>query len=130
MTESITLWLLGGFASVFLVFAVSAINAHGKMSERVTRLEAVMALFGQKAAKLLHSPDDHLNIDALLDKYLDRNYELTFEDWGALLSQCEKIEEDKSLQKDTRTLAAWLSAIANHKLMNPPTIKRHKPLIN
>lgn len=125
--DPILQWVLGGCGALFLAAVSCGVSAYNKLSDRfselstrVTRLEAVMALFGQKAAKLLHSPDDHLGIDNLLDKYLDRNYELTYAEWEALLIACEIIENDTSKSKGERTLAAWLAAVCSHKLHKPP----------
>jgi hypothetical protein len=83
-----------------------------------------MVLFGQKAAKILHSPHDAYGIDYLLDKYIDEHYELTQDEWRNLLTKCEIIENDKSKTKGERTLAAWLFAIANHKLLVPREIAK------
>ena len=118
------MWVIGGLSGVFLLAIIAAIKSHSDLSTRVTKLEAVMALFGQKAAKILHSPHDPYGIDYLLDKYLDRHYELTIMEWEALWHQCELIEEDKSKPKDERTLAAWLSAVAQHKLFKPPKARK------
>lgn len=131
MSNDVLLWILGIFSGV-LVIALGAgvrgytglLESQGFLASRVTRLEAVMALFGEKAAKILHSPNDHHGIDRLLDKYLDRNYELNSVEWRELLDACEAIENDCSKSKDERTLAAWISAVASHKLLLPPTTKR------
>ncbi len=125
MPTEITLWILGGFAAVFISALMAGLRSHANLSERVTRLEAVMSLFGQKAAKILHSPHDPDGIDDLLDKYIDRCYELSFLEWQRLQSTCDRIENDRTRSKDERTLAAFLSTVCKHKLMIPPTLRKH-----
>lgn len=99
-------------------------QVHDDIFERVVSLEAVFNLLGEKAAKLLHSDEDEHGIDDLLDKYLDREYELSYSEWESLLAKCTLIEEDKSLAKGERLLAAWVSAVASHKLRRPPPEKK------
>ncbi len=99
-------------------------QVHDDLFERVVSLEAVFNILGEKAAKLLHSDDDPYQIDSLLDKYLDRHYELSFAEWEALLAKCSVIEENKVLSKDERLLAGWISAVCHHKLRRPPPEKR------
>lgn len=120
MPNEVLLWILGGFAAVFSAVTFAGVKSHTDLRERVIRLEAVMALFGQKAAKILHSPHDPYGIDHLLDKYLDQNYELTSDEWTILWHQCEMIENDKERSKGERTLAAFLSAISRHCLTKIP----------
>ncbi len=124
MPNEVLLWLLGGFATAFVAALVAGLKSYANLSERVTRLEAVMSLFGQKAAKILHNDDDAHGMDSLLDKYLDRHYELCYDEWQELLAKCALIENDKSKAKGERTLAAFLGAICSHKLMYPPQAKR------
>lgn len=109
---------------MFITSVIAGIKSHSELNTRVTKLEAVMALFGQKAAKILHSPHDPYGIDSLLDKYLDRNYELTMHEWAVLGQQCEAIQDDVTKPKDERTLAAWLSAVSQHKLFKPPQARK------
>lgn len=92
---------------------------------RIIALETSFNLMGLSAAKLLHSPTDHLNLDVLLDKYIDRHYEMSFKEWDELRIRCEKTIDDESVSKDQRVLAAILAAICCHKLMlEPDRVKR------
>ena len=129
-----TQWLIGSAATLVgsgvwayirLTERVTRLEAsvHSDINERVVKIEAVFDLLGKKAAKILHSDDDPHGIDALLDKYLDRYYELTPVEWGALLAKCGDIENDKALSKGERILASWLAAVAHHKLKLPPPVK-------
>jgi len=131
MANDVLLWILGIMSSVFFIVIAAGIRGYtglletySELASRVTRLEAVMSLFGEKAAKILHSPHDPYGIDSLLDKYLDRYYELSWDEWQQLLKACEGIENDCTKSKDERTLAAWIAAVASHKLHIPPTAKR------
>ncbi len=124
ITNDLIFWVLGVASTLVAAGFGFAIRAHSEISTRVTRLEAVMSMFGQKAAKILHQDDDHAKMDALLDKYLDRSYELSHEEWVELLAKCELIENDKSKTKGERTLAAFLGAVCGHKLMKPPTVRK------
>lgn len=113
--EQFFAWLLG--TSVTIVSA--GIVAYVKLVQRITKVETILSMFGEKAAQILHSPNDHLGIDHLLDKYLNREYEMSYAEWKDLLNQCESIVDDKSISKSERTLAAFLAAICDHKMNNP-----------
>lgn len=133
--EPLILWILGTGVSVLsagvvayvaLVQRITKLEAmvHEDLEGRVIKMEALFELLGEKAAKLLHSPDDHHGIDELLDKYMDRNYELSFDEWQKLLSICGTIENNKELSKGERVLAAFLGMVSSHKLRLPPPEKR------
>lgn len=131
MSEGVLLWIGGIFVSLITADVVSYIVLKDKISDfnmaliqRVTRLEALLEHIGAKSAKILHSPDDHLGIDALLDKYLDRNYELSMSEWTVLMQRCEEIENDRNLSQGARLSAAMLNAICHHKLKLDPTANR------
>lgn len=131
MSESTILWLAGVFVSLITADVVSYVVLKDKIADfnmdiiqRVTRLEAVLEHIGNKSAKILHSPDDHLGIDELLDKYLDREYELTMKEWQILMKRCEEIENDRTLAQGSRLAAAMLNAVCHHKLGLDPTEDR------
>lgn len=92
--------------------------------QRVTKLEAVLENIGIKSARILHSPNDHLAIDFLLDKYLDRHYELSMAEWTELMRRCEAIENNREHPHGVRVAAAMLNAVCHHKLMLDPTTDR------
>lgn len=117
--EPFVFWILGSSVGILSAGVGGYIN----LVQRVTRVEAVLALFGEKAAKILHSPHTP-ELDSLLEKYISRNYELSFEEWQRLLLFCETIENDKSGGTEERALAAWLSAISHHKLRMPPPSRK------
>lgn len=112
MSEHLVIFLI----AQTIAFIGVCLTAYIRMGTRVTRLEMAFTMMGTKAAKLLHSPDDHHGIDKLLDKYIDHTYELRWDEWEELLGKCEQIENDETLEKQERMLAAFLHAICCHKL--------------
>lgn len=71
---------------------------------------------GDKLAKALHNDDDHLGLDTLLDKYLDRNYELSFSEWVMLKDHCNKVLNNKDCSQIEKSLAGMLAAVCEHKI--------------
>jgi hypothetical protein len=125
--DSIILWILGVIAAIIgiglkLILELKSDNAQTR--ERVIRIEVMLDLMGRKAARSLHSPHDPYGIDSMLDKYLDRHYELSWDEWKALLARCEAIEARTDITKDERWLAGMVGAICMHKLMLPPPMRR------
>ena len=109
----ISIWLFGGVG----VCIIAGVTFAFGVSQRITRLETMFDMLGKRAARILHSPDDHLGIDALLDKYILGHYDLPSGDWIILKSKLAQIENDPSRSKDERLLCAFVSAPADHKLM-------------
>lgn len=132
MNDEATRWVFGilitALGAGFLILLGKADNlrdALGKVDTRMTKLETIFSLMGDKAATILHSPHTPA-LDRLLEKYLDRNYELTPDEWKELVKICDEIEADTNKPKDQRALAAIVSAVCNHKLMQlPPQFKKH-----
>lgn len=124
MNETTQIWLFGGAYAFIFVISTGGIGLFLTLVQRVSRLEAVMALFGEKAAKILHSPHTP-ELDALLEKYCDRNYTLSLAEWKNLLDMMEEIENDQKRPKEERALAAVISVMASRTLSLPPS-KPHK----
>lgn len=121
MNQETILWLIAQSAALL----GAMVTAYIGVVQRLTRLETTIALIGVKAARVLHSPHTP-QLDRLLEKYIDRNYELTSEEWQELLGRCQAIEDDLSNPKDQRALAAIVSAVCSHKLSKiPPIFKAH-----
>lgn len=128
MTTDVQLWLAGH--TVFLI--ACGIKAYfvllGKqndstleLSTRLTKIETVLDVMGRNAAKVLHRDDDLFGVDSLLEKYLDRHYELTFAEWEELKKKCQAVAENSANQPGYRLAAAMLVAVCAHKLHLPPT---------
>lgn len=112
----ITLAILGPCAAL----AIALIKSHSVSKERFIRLEARFELFlsllGTKAAKALHSPDDHHGLDRLLEDYIARNHELSYDKWQELKDRCDAIIWTAGSSKTEEFLAGMLSAVCEHKL--------------
>lgn len=113
MTPELLLWLLGHA----IVFGGAGMGAYIKLIQRITKVETFISLLGTKAARALHSPDDHLGLDQYLDEYLTKHYEMSGDAWLGLHDKCEAILKDKSVSASERSLAAILSAVCEHKLV-------------
>lgn len=125
MNQEVMLWLLGIVITVCLAIVGFLLLAHLDIIRRLVRIETMFEVYGEKAAKILHSPHTP-QLDVLLEKYVDREYELTPAEWKELLGRCETIENDSGNPKDQRALAAWVATVAHHKLQHPPPeFKKH-----
>lgn len=113
MNQEMLLWLLGQT----LVYGSIGIGAYIKLIQRVTKVETFISLLGTKAARALHSPDNHLGLDGILDEYLKHGYEMSTDSWVELHESCEIILKDKNVKQSERALAAMLSAVCEHKLI-------------
>jgi len=117
--ETVIFWVLGGACGCIGALFVMGHN----FAQRMTKLETSADLFrmtldllGRKTMKALHSPDDHLGLDWLVDEYVRRNYELDPQQWQLVHDICEKRLESESLKPEDRPtvlLGYWL---ATHKL--------------
>lgn len=113
MTQELALWIIGQV----VVTAGAVITIYVKLVSRIVAIETLLRMMGEKFARALHSPTDHHGIDPLLDKYLDRNYELTLEEWAQLHDKMESIIRDHTASKGEQALASFLSAICEHKML-------------
>lgn len=129
-TEAILTWIMGTALTVGMaVFGAgfvayfNSIKSHASLSERIRVLEVLFESFGRKFAKALHSPHDPYGIDPLLDKYLDRHYELSPDEWNLLLKRCHEIEVLPGISKDHQFFAGMLAAICMQTLQIPPPVR-------
>lgn len=83
-----------------------------------------MDTMGKNAAKILHRDDDKFKIDDLLEKYYNRNFELSYQEWLVLSAKCETIIEDTTLDRGYRSAAVFLRMVCDHKLRKDP--KKYK----
>lgn len=125
MNTEYILWLLGVAVSLGGAGIGAYISIIQRMTKIETKFEDFVDNFGDKIAKHLHSPDDHLGLDALMDKYRDRHYELSFKEWADLLVRCDRISQDKKGTTTEQVLADFMALICHHKLRHdPPARKR------
>ena len=121
MNENLSMWLFGGIAAWLISLSGCVI----KIMLSQARIETTFEIIGQKAARALHRDDNLHRLDELLDKYLDRNYELSFEEWQSLLNLCEIYEASPQASDAHKMFAFGLSAVCHHKLRHSPDmIKR------
>lgn len=109
-----------GILGTLLVSAIVAVFKWGQaVGTRITRIEAVLSLWSESMARVLHSPHTP-ELDKLLEKYLNRHYELSNDEWTRLRELCNEIEANKDEGKESRALAGFLAVVAEHKLAMPP----------
>jgi hypothetical protein len=132
LSEQVILWFLGEaivLAGIIVAayikllegqnrHAANAVQRHNDLDNRVVKLETLINLFGKKAATHLHSPHTP-ELDVLLDAYIDRHYELSREQWQRLRELCDEVTNDKANKGDKVVFAAFLAAVADHKLELP-----------
>jgi hypothetical protein len=116
MSETLNMWLFGAIGGWLAVLSSAVLVI--KLDQVKTRVAVDLFIdtLGEKIAKALHADDDHLQLDALLDKYLSRHYELSFEEWTELRDRCDRILENKDVSKVERSLAGMLAGVCEHKL--------------
>jgi hypothetical protein len=122
-TTEIFLFILGGVFVCVGAGAGAVLMLLGKISdlrERVVAIEVRNEITDRRTAKLSHSPHDPYGWDPLIDKYLDRHYEMSMDEWRTWLARCEAVINDKTKPMDDRKMAVQLAAICWHKLMIDP----------
>ena len=112
MKDEVILWILGQLIAI----VGAAVTVYVKLNTRIVAIETLLRTMGEKAARALHSSDDHHGIDPLLDKYLDPTQDLTFQEWQDLHSKCEAIIQSEGSSKGEKSLASWLSAICESQM--------------
>lgn len=124
---ALDLWLFGIIMGAIGVCILAGASFAFLISNRVTRLEtafefwsSAMERLGLRAAKALHSPDDHLGIDKLLDQYTDHHHEMTYDQWVMLANVMDEVIDRKDVDKEKKFMAQFLRELASHKMMIKP----------
>lgn len=112
MNETILMWLFGGMAA-WNVFNSGCVLL---LRSEVTKIRTILIITSKRAAEILHSPDDHLGIDELLDEYKKHEYDLSYSQWLELKQRCEEIVQNPGCSKSERLLALLVSEFSTHKL--------------
>jgi hypothetical protein len=131
MTDTIAVCLLSGIA-VWLLFLTGWMD---RMRNDIKTIRLAVKLFvdgmAKAAVEVMHSPDDHLGLDAYLDKYVAGHYDMSNEDWVDFKAKCERVQKDRTLSDAERIaagtiLAAFCAKQALHKLQRlpPPLMER------
>lgn len=121
MNENFQLFLFGGIGTILCAIIAGGLAAYILTVQRITKLETTLDFWvnevGTKALDLLHSPTNHLGLDALIEEYQAHNYDLSTEQWENLRIICAEIQARESVSKDEKLLAILGEALSNHKLM-------------
>lgn len=123
----LVLFILGQAAILIAGGVVAHVNLLGKiggLAERMMAIEVRNEGADRHISRMAHSPHDPYGWDASIDKYLDRYYEMTSEEWEEWLHKCEAVIADETKPRDDRKTAVLLAAICSHKLMIPPPRRR------
>lgn len=113
MSETLQIWLFGGAYALGIANILFCFNINNKL----IRFETMVEILGKKAAKQLHSPDNHHGLDEYLDMYIDKHYDMSQAEWETLKQKCEAIEHDGTSTANEKSLAAFIVALCVHKLM-------------
>jgi hypothetical protein len=115
MSEQILMWIFGAIeAQLVLLFGavfgliVAQVKTKFAMNLFVGTLE-------DKIGKALHNDDNHLGIDALLDKLT--HGDKSEKDYYDLKNHCNYIMNDRKASKDDRVGAATMAAICEFTLI-------------
>jgi|SRR5580704_7591348 hypothetical protein len=118
--EQIPTWLLTLMVTGLAASIGSTVAAYVILVQRITRVETIISMWNTKSAEILHSPHTP-ELDALLEKfvksYKEKHYDLTMEEWQGLQKMTCALENDQTLAKGERMLAAMVNATCEHKLM-------------
>lgn len=117
MSETVQMWLFGGLGVWCAALSLTILKLLIEQVKTKVAVDLFIDTLGEKLAKALHNDDDHLDLDGLLDKYLDRHYELSYDEWQQLKDRCNSILADQSISKLERSLAGMLGGVCEHKLM-------------
>jgi hypothetical protein len=129
MNQELILWIFGfiitGACGGLLGLAKAGWSINDGIQEwqsamlaRVVRLETTISMFNEKAAAILHSPHTP-ELDALLEKLAmsyKQNLDMPESDWLELLLRTEEIENDLTLPKGERFLAAMTATTCRLRL--------------
>lgn len=120
------LWILGVIQTVMLLAIAGALGIIFSVLQRLTKVETIIELLGVNAAKALHCPTTP-QLDKILEKYYERNFEISMEEWQTLLDFYQKVLDDMGQPRSYRLAAGQLVAVCHHKLKHDPPINRKIP---
>ncbi len=117
MTEASSLWLFGVIGAWLVVLSGAVLGLIIAQVKTNFAVNLFISTMGEKIAKALHADDDHLHLDALLDKMSDPNYELGYDELFKLKNECNFILSDKTVSHLERSLAGMLAAVCEYTLI-------------
>jgi hypothetical protein len=112
---------LVGVCFGFVVLLAQRVTKLESLIDRVDKMEEAIDTWiegiGKKALSLLHSPNDHLGLDQLIEEYERRNFDLTNEQWDELKVIVTEVEGNPQATKNEILCARLARLFATHKLM-------------
>ena len=120
MSEQTILWIFGTAIAAGAAWLAFITNKTWDTSGRITKVELTLVMISKTAAKLLHADDDHHGLDYYLDKYVAREYELSWTEWEEMMKLLE-VAVEKEPDDGKKLCAAFLLQVCRHKLHLPPT---------
>lgn len=109
--------ILGGWVFTITVGVAATVVV---MRERLTRLETRFEDWldraGVLAAKVLHSPDNHLGIDGYLDSYIAHHHDMSLQEWADFHDICVEVTRDEKSTKLEKVQAEFLMQLCLHKI--------------
>lgn len=112
MNETLQMWLFG--AAFGAIVALAGFVA--SLRNEVVKIRTILIITSKRAAEILHSPDDHLGLDELLDQYKLHEHDLSHSQWEILKKRCDEIINNPTCTKSERLLALLISEFPLHKL--------------
>lgn len=107
---------LAGYINVLFRQGESDRANERRMTRLETQFEDWLNKFGTVAAKMLHSPDNHLGIDHYLDVYLSKHYDMSNSEWDDLREVCIIVMSNPLSTKPEQIMAEFLKNLCEHKL--------------
>lgn len=124
MSETMLIWLfglLGGWCLGNTVFVFKVWTALNDLRYNSDLFRITLTSISKKAAEMLHSPDDHLNMDTMIEMYSRNDGKLTLEEWQRFHKKCEFVSGNPEASKVERFLAEVASKLSDDKL---PKLKK------
>lgn len=112
MNETVQMWLFGAaFGAIVSLAIIVAL-----LRVEVIKIRTILIITSKRAAEILHSPDDHLGLDTLLDEYKKHEHDLSYMQWEELKQRCDEIVINPGCSKSERLLALLVTEFSVHKL--------------
>jgi hypothetical protein len=117
VTDNVSMWLFGILGAWMVALSGFVLSIKLEQVKTKVAVDLFIDTLGEKIAKALHADDDHLGLDSLLDKYLDRKYDLTYDELFELKNRCNHILESKAVSHLERSLAGMMAAVCEQALI-------------
>lgn len=118
-----TAYIVGALTIIAVIFG-AGFAGYASLAQRMTKLETVIAMMGDAAARALHSPHTP-GLDALIDRMVDPAYCMTEHEWIELRAMCAEIEENRENPKEERALAGTVVVMCDKALNRIPVKTSH-----